>query len=309
MPTLDKQLDSFAKTEKMTERGAICVALVVTRHAKDKGLPLNPDSLLTSGSGQVLGLGKGAVQAILKEHGITKVLAEEGGRTSRGSIGNMQKYVKFLNELNGTGINVNLDAVEKWWISRVQKFFESKPLIMRFDTTSSLQKTVRDLLKQVEDRQNQGAGTMMLGALLQHLVGAKLELVLGRELDAHGAFVADSVTDRQGDYCVEDVVIHVTTSPTEALIRKCNKNLDDGLKPLIITTLKNVPAAQVLAGNVHIADRVDVFDVEQFVASNIFELSKFKMTSRKETVNELIRHYNRLAALENNPGLLIQTIK
>ena len=147
---------------------------------------------------------------------------------------------------------------------------------------------------------------MFLGAVLQHLVGAKLELVLEHAVEAHGAFVADAVTDRPGDYCVEDVVFHVTTSPGEALLRKCADNLAHGLRPLIITTFKNVPVAETMAVNQGMEGRVEIFDVEQFVASNILELSKFKATSRRVTVANLIAHYNRLAACENNPGLLIK---
>jgi hypothetical protein len=44
------------------------VALVVTRHAREKGLPLMPDELLTERGGQLLGLGKSAVQSILAVH-------------------------------------------------------------------------------------------------------------------------------------------------------------------------------------------------------------------------------------------------
>lgn len=40
------------------------------------------------------------MQSILKDHGITRVLAEEGGRTSRGSLGNASDYVGFLNVLH-----------------------------------------------------------------------------------------------------------------------------------------------------------------------------------------------------------------
>lgn len=308
MPALNELLTAFAEKERMTGKGAICVALVVTRHAIKFGLPLDPNRLLTEGGGQVLGLGKGSVQAILKDHGISKVLAEEGGRTSRGSIGNMQAYVAFLNQLNKKHKGLNLHEVEAWWISCVNKFFEAKPLVMKLDAKSSLRAAIRDLLMQAGDRQRQDVGTMVLGAMLQHLVGAKLELVLGREIEAHGAFVADCVTNRPGDYSVEDVVIHVTTSPSEALLRKCKNNLDMEFRPLIITTFKNVTVAETLAENAGIAERVDVFDVEQFVASNIFELSKFKTKSRKVTVKALIDHYNRLAACENNPGLLIKTI-
>ena len=39
------------------------------------------------------------MQAILQRHGVACVLASEGGRTSRGSIGNMREYVAPLNQL------------------------------------------------------------------------------------------------------------------------------------------------------------------------------------------------------------------
>ena len=301
----NEKLEAFIVESKMTGRGALCVALVVTRHAKQLGLPLDDAKLLTDRGGQVYGLGKGAVQAILRDHGITKVLAEEGGRTSRGSIGNMQAYVGFLNRLAQSG-KPDLDAIEKWWIGRVKKFFEAKPMVFRLDTQTSLRSAIRDLLQQAESRQKQDLGTMFLGAVLQHLVGAKLELVLGHQIEAHGAFVANNVTDRAGDYAVEDVVVHVTTAPGEALMRKCKENLTHGLRPLIITTYRNVPISETLAANAGIATQVEFFDVEQFLASNILELSRFKASSQRMTVADLVKRYNRLASCENNPGLLIR---
>lgn len=43
------------------------------------------------------------MQAVLNRHGITRVLAAEGGRTSRGSISNMREYVAFLNGQAASG--------------------------------------------------------------------------------------------------------------------------------------------------------------------------------------------------------------
>lgn len=60
---------------------------------------------------------------------------------------------------------------------------------------------------------------IIAGTMLQHLVGAKLNLLLDSPLQHHGANVADDVSGREGDFIVEDVAIHVTTSPSEALIR------------------------------------------------------------------------------------------
>src|SRR5271170_7636726 len=118
------ELVAFTGMHSFRGKGPLSVALVVTQHAKKTGLPLDTEKLLTEGGGQVLGLGKGAVQAILKRHGIARVLASEGGRTSRGSLNNMREYVAFLNAL---GKKVDLDAVEAFWIERVQEFFAGKP--------------------------------------------------------------------------------------------------------------------------------------------------------------------------------------
>ena len=105
MTDLVTALRDFNKDRKFSRKGPLCVALVITQHAR-KGLPLNPDELLTEAGGQVLGLGRGAVQAVLNRHGITRVLAAEGGRTSRGSISNMREYVAFLNGLAAGGADL-----------------------------------------------------------------------------------------------------------------------------------------------------------------------------------------------------------
>ena len=304
MGTTEDRLMTFATEKKMLNKGALCVGLVVTRHAKDNGLPLNPDKLLTDGGGQVLGLGKGKVQKILKEHGIVTTVASEGGRTSRGSVKNMRTYVDFLNCLkDGKSL---LDQIEKWWVSRIEEYFQAKPFSFRFDSANSMRSIVRDLLKQAESRQKDGTGTMFQGTMLQHLVGAKLEVLLGRELESHGASVADAPTDREGDFRIEDVVIHITCAPSEALLQKCRQNVDHGLRPLIITTYKKVSVAENMAETAGISDRIDIFDFEQFIAGNLFELGKFTALKRKATAIEIIDRYNALVErCETDPSLKI----
>ena len=73
---LQEQLSSFAKTHNMTGKGALCVALVVTRQAVNNGLPLSPEALLTENHGQVK-LWQIRRQNILKEHGIERVLPKK----------------------------------------------------------------------------------------------------------------------------------------------------------------------------------------------------------------------------------------
>ncbi len=305
---LEQQLSSFAKDNNMTGKGALCVALVVTRQAVNNGLPLEPDSLLTENHGQVKLLGKSAVQNILKDYGITRVLAEEGGRTSRGSVGNMQRYVEFL---NNTGFSKEeLKSVEEWWVDRIRAFFAGKPMILCFDAAKSMRAAIRDLIAQAEKRQAASRGATIVGTVLQHLVGAKLSLILPELPVMHGVSVADEASGRDGDFIFEDVAIHVTTAPSEALIRKCRRNLDHSIKPIIITTYRKVPVAEELADAQSIADRLDVFDVEQFLAGNIYELGKFAITGRKTTAALLIEAYNKIIdECETDPSLKIELAK
>ena len=207
----NERLKEFSQKNRMKGKGPLCVALVVTRHGKKLGMPLDPEALLTDGGGQVMGLGKSAVQSILKEHGIDRVLAEEGGRTSRGSVGNMRKYVAFLNELHASS-PIDFEALEAWWIERVREFFSGKPFVLRFDASKSLRAVIRDLLLQAEKRQEQATGSTFVGTMLQHLVGAKLNLLLDSPLQHHGANVADDVSGREGDFIVE--VLREQLSPS-----------------------------------------------------------------------------------------------
>ena len=298
-------LRDFADRHRMKGKSPLCVALVVTRRARKHGLPLDANALVTSAGGQVLGLGKAAVQAILKEYDIARVLAQEGGRTSRGSIGKMRDYVAFLNDLHSNG-PVDLETIERWWVQRVLQYLAGKPFVLRLDSSKGLRAVIRDLMDQAEKRQAQSPGATFAGTLLQHLVGAKLNLVLGPGVKHHGAAVADEPSGREGDFLIADVAIHVTTSPSESLIRKCQSNLDNGLRPLLITTHRGVLGVEVLAESAGIGERLDVFDAEQFLAGNLYELGRFDESARRTTVEQLVTEYNRIIDdCETDPGLQI----
>ena len=282
----------------------MCVGLAVTRYARDHYLPIEPTDLLTEGMGQVSILGKNPIQKILADYGITRVLAEEGGRTSRENVGLMQKYVSFLN-FSGYG-KQDLEEVEAWWVSKIQAFFSGKPLSFRLDPAKTLRVAVRDLIAQAEKRQSENNGATIVGTILQHLVGAKLSVLLGLETPMHGASVADAVSDRSGDFEFGDVVIHVSTAPGEPLMRKCRKNLEDGKRPLVITTYKRIPQAEGHAEDEGIAERVEIFDVEQFLAGNIYEIGRFGSEGRAQTARAIIDRYNDLVdILETDPSLRI----
>lgn len=307
MSATSKCLDALCKEhEKFLKKGGLCVALVITQTAQEKGLPLDPESLRTEEGGQVAGLGKASVQKILEAHGISKVLAEEGGRTSRGSLGLMEAYVKALNELAGEK-TLDLNEAMAWWIEKVRVHFSSEGPKFHFDPGKSLHANIEDLLDQAGELQETSGGTNYVGAMLQHLVGAKLDVVLGKgKIHHHGSSVADHSTARQSDFQIQTVAIHVTTSPSESLVRKCAENLRMGLKPLIITRGDGVAGAHSLLKNANLADRVDLLDVGQFLTANVYERSLFDASACKITFTSLIDHYNEIvAACETDPALRI----
>ena len=104
MRDLETHLRAFANEHKINSKGALSVVLVITRTAVGMAPPFKEEDFLTPKGGQVAGLGGPAVQAILADYGIVRILAEEGGRTSRGSIHIMRAYIEFLNHLSKKGL-------------------------------------------------------------------------------------------------------------------------------------------------------------------------------------------------------------
>lgn len=304
---IENQLSEFAQENKFAGKGPLSVALVVTDRARRDGLPLNPDDLLTKGGGQVQGLGGDAVQAILNRHGLNRRLAREGGRTSRGSIGKMRAYVEFLNTLAAEG-EIDIDAVERFWVERVKAFFAAQPFTIKLDAARGLRRMVRDVLAQAEHRQRESGGVYYRGTVLQHLVGAKLDAALGPgKVEHHSYSTADAPGRRPGDFLIGDASIHVTTSPTEAVIARCQDNLNEGLRPILVTLDEGSKAAEVMAANKGVAERIDIFEIEQFVALNLYELGDFAHDGRRTAISDLVDRYNEIVdEVETDPSLRIQ---
>ncbi len=304
---LQERLEKWVAERNLCTKGGLSVMLVITRKAQSLHFPIDPEDFVTSGGGQVAGLGKGAVQKILAEYGITRVLADEGGRTSRRSLGNMRAYVAFLNSLHEQG-RLDLPAIEQWWINKVAEHFRSKPFILRMDASKTLRHLVADLLEQAQQRQNETPGVMVKGAVMQHLVGAKLIQALPNEEIMHSGFsVADAPTGRVGDFQVQNAAIHVTTAPTETLMARCRENLENGWAPFIVTTESGVGGAQSHAADEGLQDRVEVLEVTQFVAANIAELSGFSSEKRPVIIRDLLSKYNEIVdQCETDPSLRVK---
>src|SRR6516164_4431956 len=49
-----------------------------------------------------------------------------------------------------------------------------------------------------------------------------------------------------------------------------------------------------VASNSSLADRIDVFEIEQFVAANLYELGTFIADGRRTAIDSLVKRYNEI---------------
>ena len=308
MQDLITDLTDFVQKNKFHTKGPLSVALQLTRAFKERSFPISPDDFLTDGGGQVKGLGGQNLKKILKEYDITKVLAEEAGRTSRNSPANMKAYVAFLNELHEQGFSLDWNVIEGFWIRKVNEFFSAKPFKLSIDSSKSIRAVLKSLVEQALERQKKTPGTWCLGTVMQHLVGAKLEVILGFGNLRHNSSNAnDADPSRTGDFELGNTTIHVTTNPSEALLDKCRRNLEADRKPIIITLDKGAAIAEGLADNIGLVNRIEVIDFLQFLTTNIHEHSAFQGSHHRTRIEELITAYNQIIDdVETDPSLKIE---
>lgn len=310
-------LVQFRGERSVSSKGSLSVVLHITRMTLEYGLPLNRTALRTSRQGQVAGLGRSRVQRILSEHGITRELASEGGRTSRGSLGLAEAYAGLLNEMQRSGeipieasaAQAVLAGIEAWWIARVHDYFNAEHLRLSSDPSYSPIHVLSEVLQQARRRQQEVPGSTIEGAVLQHLVGATLDVRLGPGAVTHQSYsTADSPTVRSGDFDIQQnaLSIHVTVSPTERLLEKCRANIAAGRQPIIVVPEGRIAATETLAENAGIRDRVAVYGAERLIGFGVTELAVINGCTIAEQWRALIDVYNKLiTAYEHDPSLQI----
>ena len=219
----------------------------------------------------------------------------------------MTKYVHFLNNWKAEE-DIDLNFIEEFWAKQIQNYFKSKPFVLSADNTKTISACFENLFDQARKREKQNQGTKYLGTILQHLVAAKLSVIMPKEaFDIHGASVADAPTNRSGDFTINDIIIHCTTMPGNPLIDKCRSNIEAGCNPVIITIQERVKTAFDLIKDSGLEGRINVWDIQQFLATNIYEHSKFDNKEFNNNLKKIIDKYNEIIQeKETDPSLQIE---
>lgn len=222
-----------------------------------------------------------------------------------GSISNVSNCVNSVLRKHGVSQAFFSDA-EILDISKYELWL-GKGILYEWNFSFSISNNIRSILEHAS-QYDKLTKRPALNIVLHHLVGAKLDIVLGKgKVTHHSASEADEADGRAGDFVQGDVAIHVTTHPGEALVAKCSRNLDAGLRPLIVTTSRKTVVADNLAEQANIGSRLDVLDIEQFLAANLYERALFSAKNHLPKTTELLARYNELIdAHETDPSLKIE---
>jgi hypothetical protein len=77
--------------------------------------------------------------------------------------------------------------------------------------------------------------------------------------------------------------------------------------PVIITIFDRVKTALDLASDADLSERVEVWDIQQFLSVNISEHSLFDSAARNTKLSDIIEKYNAIITeVETDPSLRIE---
>lgn len=287
------------------------VGLVVSRMIAD-GIPIDDSRLYSEGKSQVRGLSGSTIAKILEQHGEVRLFTREGGRTSRGTIHLAVSFRNAINDVNpypreGLDTNHISFLLEDFFKDCVRiDYFDKQRITVDIETTKPVSSIISDILDAAAERSDKPTGVV-----LQHLIGAKLQLRFPEiEIGLDRANAADMQTDREGDFQVGTTAFHVTTAPMEKLISRCVENKRSGYRPVILTLESKVLAARQMAENVGMSEQISVQASEMFIGTNIEEIAIYDGDKIREGVARLIRTYNeRIENIEIDKSLMIDEPK
>ena len=280
----------------------MCAGLAVLERMRGT-YPLGRSDYITPGN-QVRTSGS-LIQSILNRHGEERRFTSEGGRTTRATVPAAEGIAAALNEtaalvgLSESDRGQVIDALQAWLVERVKDYLDQKAIEVEVNLSKPSPQIVADIL---------AAAGSKGGAVAQHLVGAKLAVRYpDLEIENFSYTTADKQLGRPGDFVVGDTAFHVTVAPMPPVLNKCEENLRDGYRPMLLVLDTRLQAARQMAEAIEVQERVGILAIESFVGQNLEELGGFGKGGMAEGFKALLEQYNRrVEAVEADRSLLIR---
>lgn len=273
---------------------------------------LTPEVVASDNRSQVRGLSGPLIKKILANYGINRAFAEEGGRTSRKTLPLAQSLALVVNPFVDPNSKdderaIISDSIADFFVDKIQRdYFDKQTIKVNIDVKRPVSQLVTDIFESLKGRSDQPAG-----AVAQHLVGAKLQMRFPDfDIGQDNANAADQQTDRQGDFQINNTAFHVTVAPMEKLVTRCQENIRNGFRPVLVVSADKVAFAEGLMEAHGLKEDVDVTSIETFIGTNISELGEYDSDEIKKRITQLIRTYNdRIVNNETDQSLRIEEPK
>ena len=280
----------------------MCAGLAVLERMR-RAYPLHRADYVTPGN-QVRTSGS-LIQSILERNGEERRFTREGGRTTRATVPAAEGLAAGLNEtaalvsLSDEDRGQVIDELQVWLVERVRGYLDQQAIEVEVNLGKPAPQIVSDILE---------AAGAKSGAVAQHLVGAKLALRYpDLDIENFSYTTADQQLGRPGDFVVGDTAFHVTVSPMPPVLDKCEANLRNGYRSMLLVLDSRLQAARQMAETIDVQDRVGILAIESFVGQNIEELGEFGKGGLAEGFRKLLETYNeRVEEVETDRSLLIR---
>lgn len=277
---------------------------VVILDALRKKCPLAREEVVSAG-GEVIG-SRSRLKNVLAQYGIPEKFLKEV--TTRQAHQDGQRLLQMLDYGRGLARAgpKKSDSVLRHLIgilvSEAQRWFERQNLKIACARQQSPSAWIAQILDEAKGRSG--------GVVEQHLVGAKLQNSYPElEVPNLPSHAADAQTGRRGDFSIGTATYHVTAAPTRALMRKCRENILAGAHPMVLVPKDQVGRAQFHAEEEGVSEQVSIFAIEDFIATNIVEMSTRAHKAFIEVLKEIVDSYNRrLEETETDMSLRIEIV-
>ena len=285
-------------------RGNIAGGLVILENLRDN-FDLDIEAHKATGSDQLRNASRQNVQKILARYGEERILSEEGGRTNRGLMKNLQPLLQALadagiDQLPPDSREREIGNMQAALADKARDILNTEKISFDYRVGMTSREIVGKILASAGER-------LKTGEVAEYLVGAKLSLRFPNYgIRNSAASAADRQTEEQGDFQINDCVFHVSVAPNRGHYDKCKRNLADGLRVFLLVPDDMLVGARQNA-QLDTNGRVSVESIESFVSQNIEELSDFAGEKVAQNMRRLLDKYNqRVAEVETDLSLQIR---
>lgn len=258
----------------------LSIVIPFTRMNKNLELPFGNSDVFMDDDLEKYGINEENFRRILADHGITIPSDDSDEDLDLESISSQD-------DVNNCGNN---------------------PFILSAEQSKSVQSILNSLLNQAIKRDKQLQEKKYRDAMIKYLVAAQLQVIFpNQDCSVSSTFAEEGSTTQSGNFVINNTSIHCTTWLDDFLMEKCKENIDAGIRPVIITLHDRVLFALQLIEDADLKDRVEVWDIQQFLSTSIIERSLFDESKRNTTIKEIIDRYNNIIdEVENDPSLKIE---